>query len=143
MASHEVYEWLGGLKIRRRDQDVVAAAVTLGPAIAERMSGSEPPAPSETFELLEQQPVEVLVLAVVLAREPDLVRERLSAYLERMRGTRLEITGDDLKQAGVPESPAIGEALRQTLALKLDGFVSDRDEELRTALRILGHDTGQ
>ena len=43
--------------------------------------------------------------------------------------------------AGVPESPAIGEALKQTLALKLDGFVSGRDEELHTALRLLGRDS--
>ena len=50
---------------------------------------------------------------------------------------QLEITGDDLRRAGVPESPQIGAALRQTLALKLDGFVSGRDEELATALRIL------
>jgi hypothetical protein len=33
-------------------------------------------------------------------------------------------------------------ALRQTLALKLDGAVSGRDEELATALRILGRDSG-
>ena len=63
--------------------------------------------------------------------------ERLRAYLERVRDARLEISGDDLRAAGVPESPAIGEALKQTLALKLDGFVAGRDEELRTALRLL------
>jgi hypothetical protein len=40
----------------------------------------------------------------------------------------------------VPESPAIGEALKQTLALKLDGFVSGPDEELRAALRLLGRE---
>ena len=42
----------------------------------------------------------------------------------------------------MPESPAIGTALKQTLALKLDGFVTGRDEELRTALRLLGHGSG-
>ncbi len=40
----------------------------------------------------------------------------------------------------MPESPQIGTALKQTLALKLDGFVSGRDEELATALRMLGHE---
>ena len=138
MPGHEVYEWLDRLRIRRRDQDVVAAAVRLGPAIAERLSGSAAPAPSELYDLLEGQPLEVLVMAIVLAREPALVAERLHAYLERARGVRLEITGDDLRQAGVPESPGIGAALKQTLALKLDGFVSGRDEELATALRLVG-----
>ena len=138
MPGHEVYEWLGRLKIRRRDQDVVAAAVTLGPKVAERLAGPQAPAPSAIHELLAGQPLEVLVMAIVAAAEPALVGERLGGYLERVRGTRLEITGEDLKEAGVPESPQIGAALRETLALKLDGFVSGRDEELRAALRILG-----
>ena len=37
----------------------------------------------------------------------------------------------------MPESPAIGRALKETLALKLDGFVEGRDEELDTALRLV------
>jgi len=53
-----------------------------------------------------------------------------------MRGVRLEITGADLLEAGVPESPAIGRALARTLELKLDGRVNGRDEELRTAIEI-------
>jgi tRNA nucleotidyltransferase (CCA-adding enzyme) len=142
LAGHEAYEWLDRLKIRRRDQDVVAAAVTLGPVVAERLSADTPP-PSELHELLEGQPLEVLVMAVVDAAEPQLVADRLHAYLQRARGVRLEITGDDLRAAGVPESPQIGAALKQTLALKLDGFVSGRDEELATALRLVGHEPPQ
>jgi hypothetical protein len=79
-------------------------------------------------------------MAIVLASEPRVVAHRLHAYLERARGVTLEITGDDLRRAGVPESPQIGTSLKQTLALKLDGFVDGRDEELATALRILGHE---
>jgi tRNA nucleotidyltransferase (CCA-adding enzyme) len=138
MGAHEVYDWLGKLKLRRRDQDVVATAVTLAPALAERLESTEPPAPSELHELLEGQPLEVLLFAIVRSHDPELTERRVSAYLERVRGVALGISGDDLKAAGVPESPAIGKALKETLALKLDGFVSGRDEELQTALRILG-----
>ena len=49
---------------------------------------------------------------------------------------RLEIGGADLLAAGVPEGPAIGRALEETLRRKLDGLVPDRDEELRTALEL-------
>jgi tRNA nucleotidyltransferase (CCA-adding enzyme) len=138
MPPHELYGWLERLKLRRRDQDVVAAAVTLAPAIVERLSGAGP-APSELQELLAGQAVEVLVLAAASAGSPE-VEERLRVYVERVRDAGLEISGDDLRSAGVPESPAIGEALKQTLALKLDGFVAGRDEELRTALRLLGRE---
>jgi len=127
------------LKLRRRDQDVVAAAVTLAPAVVERLSAPVPPPPSELHELLAGLALEVLVVAAASTPNRE-VEERLRAYLERVRDVTLEISGDDLRAAGVPESPAIGDALKQTLALKLDGFVSGRDEELRAALRLLGRD---
>ncbi len=57
-------------------------------------------------------------------------------YLSELSGVRLEITGDDLRDSGVPESPAIGRALDETLRLKLDGQVSGRDQELRTAIEL-------
>jgi tRNA nucleotidyltransferase (CCA-adding enzyme) len=138
MGASEIYDWLSKLRLRRRDQDVVAATATLAPSIAERLEREPPPAPSELRDALEGLPLEALLAAVLQAREPGLVEQRVRSYMELVRGTRLEITGDDLKAAGVPESPAIGHALKETLALKLDGFVQGRDEELRTALRLLG-----
>jgi tRNA nucleotidyltransferase (CCA-adding enzyme) len=138
MGANEIYDWLGKLKLRRRDQDVVAGAVTLGQALAEKLGGEVAPPPSELHELLEGQPLEVLAFAVLRSDDPERTEQRVRAYVERVRGVALEITGDDLKQAGVPESPALGRALKETLALKLDGFVSGRDEELRAALRLLG-----
>jgi hypothetical protein len=94
--------------------------------------------PSELREALDGVPLEALLLAVVRAGDPGRVEQRVRSYLELVRDARLEITGDDLKRAGAPESPAIGRALKETLALKLDGFVEGHDEELRTALRLLG-----
>jgi tRNA nucleotidyltransferase (CCA-adding enzyme) len=138
MGASEIYDWLSQLKLRRRDQDVVAAAATLPASLVERLEREPPPAPSELREALEGVPLEALLVAVLRARDPGLVERRVRSYLELVRDTRLEITGDDLKQAGAPESPAIGRALKETLALKLDGFVEGRDEELRTALRLLG-----
>jgi tRNA nucleotidyltransferase (CCA-adding enzyme) len=78
-----------------------------------------------------------LVCAIARAHDPARAETLLAGYLERVRDARLEISGDDLKRAGVPESPALGDALRRTLALKLDGFVSGRDEELDTAVRLV------
>ena len=140
MTERDVREWLDALKFAGRDRDVVTAAVTQAPATAAQLSGDETPPLSELHTLFDEHPLEVLVMAIVLAWEPRVVADRVHAYLERARGVRLDITGDDLRQAGVPESPQLGAALKQTLALKLDGFVSGRDEELATALRMLGRD---
>jgi tRNA nucleotidyltransferase (CCA-adding enzyme) len=138
LGASEIYDWLSKLKLRRRDQDVVATAATLGASLADRLEREPPPAPSELREALEGIPLEALLVAVLNARDPELVESRVRAYVELVRDARLEIGGDDLKQAGASESPAIGRALKETLALKLDGFVEGRDEELRTALRQLG-----
>jgi hypothetical protein len=46
----------------------------------------------------------------------------------------LEIRGDDLVAAGVPEGPAIGRGLEAALRRKLDGEIAGRDEELEAAL---------
>jgi tRNA nucleotidyltransferase (CCA-adding enzyme) len=138
MGAGEIYDWLSKLKLRRRDQDVVATAATLAPSLAERFEREPAPAPSELREALDAVPLEALLVALVRARDPELVERRVRAYVELVRDRKLEITGDDLKRAGAPESPAIGRALKETLALKLDGFVDGRDEELQTALRLLG-----
>ena len=49
---------------------------------------------------------------------------------------RLEISGADLIAAGLPEGPALGRALDETLNRKLDGMVSGREAELETALLL-------
>ena len=52
-----------------------------------------------------------------------------------LRAVRLEIGGEDLRRAGIPEGPAIGAGLRAALTRKLDGELSGgREAELAAAL---------
>jgi hypothetical protein len=60
--------------------------------------------------------------------------EWLDRYVTEWRAVALEITGEDLLRAGVPEGPALGRGLEEALRRKLDGEISGRDEELRAAL---------
>lgn len=60
--------------------------------------------------------------------------EWLDRYVSEWRHVRLEITGDDLLAAGVPEGPAVGRGLAAALAAMIDGEVHGRDEELTLAL---------
>ena len=63
-------------------------------------------------------------------------RRPCSGGSQTSAASRLEISGADLLAAGVPEGPAIGRALEETLRRKLDGLVSGPDEELETALLL-------
>jgi tRNA nucleotidyltransferase (CCA-adding enzyme) len=56
-------------------------------------------------------------------------------WLTEVRHVRLQIGGEDLLAAGVPEGPEIGRRLEATLRLRLDGALAPgRDAELQAAL---------
>jgi tRNA nucleotidyltransferase (CCA-adding enzyme) len=60
--------------------------------------------------------------------------EWLDRYLDEWRAVALEIDGDDLIAAGVPQGPRIGLGLGEALRRKLDGELAGRDEELEAAM---------
>jgi tRNA nucleotidyltransferase (CCA-adding enzyme) len=55
-------------------------------------------------------------------------------YVRDWARVKLEIGGNDLVAAGIPQGPAIGRGLAEALRRKLDGEISGRDEELEVAL---------
>ena len=60
--------------------------------------------------------------------------ENARRWLEDLRHVRLEIDGDDLLAAGIPEGPEVGARLQRALDRKLDGEVAGREAELAAAL---------
>jgi tRNA nucleotidyltransferase (CCA-adding enzyme) len=129
-APDELAGWVEELNLRAEDRDAVLHAARKGPQLVRSLEQQLPD--SAVHALLHCELPETLALALALgAREEPVMR-----YRERLSGAGLEITGDDLRAAGVPEGPAIGRALRETLKRKLDGEVSGRDDELALALGI-------
>jgi tRNA nucleotidyltransferase (CCA-adding enzyme) len=66
----------------------------------------------------------------------------LDRYVAQWRHVRLEIDGNDLLAAGVPEGPAVGRGLTRALRAKLDGEVAGREEELRAAIAAARENLG-
>jgi tRNA nucleotidyltransferase (CCA-adding enzyme) len=95
---------------------------------ARGLAAASPRRPSDAFELARGRG------GIELALARSLGAEWLDRYVSEWRDARLEITGEDLLAAGVPEGPAVGHGLDAALRRKLDGDVSGRDEELRVAL---------
>jgi tRNA nucleotidyltransferase (CCA-adding enzyme) len=126
--------WIEDLNLRAEDRDAVLHAARKGPQLVRSL---EPTLPDSAIHaLLHCELPETLAVAVALgARQAPIDR-----YLESLSGTGLEITGDDLRAAGIPEGPAIGRALRETLKRKLDGEIAGREDELALAVRIAGED---
>ena len=61
----------------------------------------------------------------------------LRRFVTELRHVELTIGGADLLELGLPESPLVGEVLDELLALKLDGEVTTRAEEIAAAERLI------
>jgi tRNA nucleotidyltransferase (CCA-adding enzyme) len=110
-----------------RELAVMLAIVRPLPQIRE-LAAATPERASEAVRLAEPwDPAQLLVARALGA-------EWLDGYAAEWRHVRLEITGEDLIAAGIPEGPAIGHGLDAALSGKLDGELAGREEELRIAL---------
>ena len=106
---------------------VMLALVRPLPQVRE-LAAATPERASEGTRLAEPwDPAQLLVARALGA-------EWLDRYASDWRHVQLEITGEDLLAAGVPEGPAIGHGLDAALSGRLDGELSGRDQELQIAL---------
>jgi tRNA nucleotidyltransferase (CCA-adding enzyme) len=109
---------------------LAAALGTVAPA--EELLHAQPTQPSQAWSLARGHETTELLLARALGAE------WLDDYMGVWREVELEIDGEDLIAAGVPEGPALGRGLAAALRRKLDGEVTGRDEELAAALAAAG-----
>ena len=121
MDARALLRWLDDLGFPAAERDLVAAAsraATAAPLHAARTN-------AEVARAARGAPVEAVALAG---------GDQARRWLDELRHVRLQITGDDLLAAGVPEGPEVGARLRRALERKLDGAAPDREAELRAAL---------
>ena len=114
--------WLAGLELTARELGVVRAC--------RRAVVPADTAPSALWRAWRGLPIEAVALA---GARGD--RDAARRWIEELRHVRLQITGDDLIEAGIPEGPEIGRRLAATLERKLDcGLPEGREAELQFAV---------
>jgi tRNA nucleotidyltransferase (CCA-adding enzyme) len=85
---------------------------------------------SEVYRLVHGLPVEVLLYLMAAAvREP--VRRWISRYFTHLKEVKPLLTGDDLRQMGIPPGPLYAKILDSLLVQRLDGRLATREDELR------------
>jgi tRNA nucleotidyltransferase (CCA-adding enzyme) len=111
-----------------REEAMLAAA--LGPPGGEDLLASMwPPRPGEGVEVAGgRDPVELILARAMGA-------DWIEQYLTAWRRVELEIGGDDLIAAGIPQGPAVGRGLRAARRRKLEGEIEGREAELAAALK--------
>ncbi|HEY8103659.1 MAG TPA: CBS domain-containing protein [Gaiellaceae bacterium] len=127
----ELYDWLERLKVRRRDAERIAAAITVAPRLVERLQEREAD-PAEIVALAEPYAPDAPLFALALADLPP-----LEDYFRRLRDVRLEITGKDVADLGLAESPRVGEVLGEVRRRKLNGELDGRESELAAAKELI------
>ena len=132
LTPDELYDWTARLKVRRRDADRIAAAVTVGPRIVERLRAGELP-PAEVVLLAEPYAPDAPLFALALEE-----LEPLHEYFRRLQKVRLEISGADLAELGLGQSPRVGEILEELRRRKLNGQLDGRESELAAARELIG-----
>jgi tRNA nucleotidyltransferase (CCA-adding enzyme) len=113
--------WLDDMGFVAADRDVVAAASRYSTGAPLRAARTN----AEVARAARGAPIEAVALAG---------GENARRWLTGLRDVRLEINGDDLLAAGIPEGPDLGARLQRALDRKLDGEVAGREQELAAAL---------
>jgi hypothetical protein len=113
------------LSLRRGDARAVEDAVSFAPRLAEATD------PVEIADLAGRAP-EAALLALAHRESPA-----LRDWFTRLRDVRLEVSGDDLAELGVPESPRVGEILEELRRRKLRGELDGRVAELAAARALI------
>lgn len=121
MAAGELVAWLDALAFPAADRDVVAAGSREMVRTPLRVATSA----AEIGRAARGVPVEVVALAG---------GEQARRWIDELRHVRLDITGADLLERGVPQGPGLGARLARALDARLDGAAPDREAQLRVAL---------
>jgi tRNA nucleotidyltransferase (CCA-adding enzyme) len=129
----ELYGWFESLRLRRRDADRIADAVAVASRLRELIAATDEPAALRALAA----PHDPDGLLMAMAGGDDEVRARLTRYFEELRGVTLEITGADLAELGLGESPQVGAILDEVLRRKVNGELSGREAELAAARELI------
>ena len=122
MDARALLAWLDHMGFAGPERDLVAAASRFVVGSPLRAAST----PAEIARAARGAPIEAVALAG---------GDNARRWIGELRHVALNITGDDLLAAGVPQGPEIGQRLRRTLDRVLDGEIAPgRDAEMAAAL---------
>lgn len=135
MDAEQLGSWTQRLKLRTVDGEVITATVVLARKVLDRLSNRDLDR-SRIYELLSRLPAEAHLLAWALAPTAA-VRDAIRLYLTELKSVAIGITGRDLLDLGLKESPAVGEILATIRIMKIEGKVDGKKSELDAARRLV------
>jgi tRNA nucleotidyltransferase (CCA-adding enzyme) len=133
LEPEEIEEWVGRMKLRRRDADVLVRSWLVGVRLERRLR--RPLREADLYEIAKAEPLEALLVAMAVAAGGP-AEERLARFITHSRRVRLAVSGRDLLDLGFRQSADLGSVLQSLLRMKLNGVISGRRQELEAARRM-------
>jgi tRNA nucleotidyltransferase (CCA-adding enzyme) len=128
-----IFELLDGLEFTSGDRHRVMRTALVAPGLFKELALASKP--SEMHEALWAHTTEAIALGGAMGEGTASVTTEAEIWFERLRHVRLQITGQDLLDAGIPSGPQIGRRLSRALARRLDGeLMPGAEAELQAAL---------
>jgi tRNA nucleotidyltransferase (CCA-adding enzyme) len=128
-----MFELLDGLEFTSGDRDGVMRTALVAPGLFRELALASKP--SEMYEALWAHTTEAIALGAAMGEGTESLSAEAEIWFERLRHVKLEISGQDLIDAGIPSGPQIGRRLSHALARRLDGELMPGPEaELEAAL---------
>jgi len=84
--------------------------------------------PAEIYRLFHAQKLEVVLFSMALSRDRQ-KQKTISRYLTELRNIKPVLTGEDLKNMGIPPGPIYSRLLGELLEEKMRGRVKSREDE--------------
>lgn len=91
---------------------------------------------SRVYDLLKPLDIEQILIMMAKARKEP-AKKYISLYLTRLREVKVTLTGDSLKELGLPPGPRYKKILSALLNAKLDGKISTEEDEVEFVKRAV------
>ncbi len=127
------------LRLSGRDTELARGTMLLRNAEVDVLNAAS--RPSSLYRLLSVFDAAAVSSRAKLTRDPTVSR-LLQEYSEDLRHVRPEITGEKLLDMGVPKGPSVGRILERLREARMDGLVSNEEDEVALAYEMLALDQG-
>jgi tRNA nucleotidyltransferase (CCA-adding enzyme) len=129
LSRDDLTELVERFSIVGRFKEVVVVGRGEGLRVLQPLSYEKGMRESRIYHLLRPIPLEVLLYIMARAKSEE-TRRAISHFISELSGVKNLLTGDDLREMGVPETSLCGDILRRLLDKRLDGEVTTREEEV-------------
>jgi tRNA nucleotidyltransferase (CCA-adding enzyme) len=129
LKSNDRDELLSKLNVPSKEHQAIISELQSVEEAQNALASSNNLKPSEIYKILSEMELEALLL-IMATTSRETTKRYISIFISRLKGTRIEVKGEDLRKMGFTPGILFGEILEDLLMKRLDGEVSGRDSEL-------------